>query len=58
MALLVSSLMIPSGYHKVLTFSSIVFCCLLAFEFAVVWFVFPETYGHTLEETTHAARAL
>lgn len=28
----------------------IVFCCLLAFLFCVIWFLFPETKGHTLEE--------
>ncbi|KAI1385480.1 general substrate transporter [Hypoxylon trugodes] len=28
----------------------IVFCCLLAVLFVLVWFFFPETKGHTLEE--------
>ncbi|KAH7249251.1 hypothetical protein FSOLCH5_014817 [Fusarium solani] len=28
----------------------IVFCCLLAILFVVIWFLFPETKGHTLEE--------
>jgi MFS family permease len=28
----------------------IVFCCLLGALFAMVWFLFPETKGHTLEE--------
>ncbi|KAH8895472.1 general substrate transporter [Thozetella sp. PMI_491] len=28
----------------------IVFCCLLAFLLVLVWFLFPETKGHTLEE--------
>jgi MFS family permease len=28
----------------------IVFCCILAILFALIWFLFPETKGHTLEE--------
>lgn len=28
----------------------IVFCCILALMFCVIWFLFPETKGHTLEE--------
>lgn len=28
----------------------IFFCCLLAVIFAIIWFTFPETKGHTLEE--------
>ncbi|EEU42511.1 uncharacterized protein NECHADRAFT_40128 [Fusarium vanettenii 77-13-4] len=28
----------------------IVFCCLLAILWVVIWFLFPETKGHTLEE--------
>jgi MFS family permease len=28
----------------------IVFCCLLAVLFVLIWFLFPETKGHTLEE--------
>ncbi|OBT61843.1 hypothetical protein VE03_08804 [Pseudogymnoascus sp. 23342-1-I1] len=28
----------------------IVFCCLLGILFAIVWFMFPETKGHSLEE--------
>ncbi|KAM5345647.1 hypothetical protein ACJ41O_011508 [Fusarium nematophilum] len=28
----------------------IVFCCILAVLFTVIWFLFPETKGHTLEE--------
>lgn len=28
----------------------IVFCCLLGILFAIVWFMFPETKGYTLEE--------
>ncbi|KAK7420352.1 hypothetical protein QQX98_002775 [Neonectria punicea] len=28
----------------------IVFCCILAFLLVVIWFLFPETKGHTLEE--------
>lgn len=28
----------------------IVFCCLLGILFAIIWFMFPETKGHTLEE--------
>jgi len=28
----------------------IVFCCVLAVLFAVIWFLFPETKGYTLEE--------
>jgi hypothetical protein len=30
----------------------IVFCCLLAVEFTVIYFTFPETFGMTLEETS------
>ncbi|KAF9765838.1 hypothetical protein IL306_001805 [Fusarium sp. DS 682] len=28
----------------------IVFCCILAVLFVIIWFLFPETKGHTLEE--------
>ncbi|KAK5045722.1 hypothetical protein LTR84_009091 [Exophiala bonariae] len=28
----------------------IVFCCILAFLFGIIYFLFPETKGHTLEE--------
>ena len=28
----------------------IVFCCVLAVLFVIIWFLFPETKGHTLEE--------
>jgi len=28
----------------------IVFCCLLAISITLIWFLFPETKGHTLEE--------
>lgn len=28
----------------------IVFCCILAVLFVLIWFLFPETKGHTLEE--------
>ncbi|KAH7260984.1 general substrate transporter [Fusarium redolens] len=28
----------------------IVFCCILAVLFIIIWFLFPETKGHTLEE--------
>ncbi|CRK40282.1 hypothetical protein BN1723_015701, partial [Verticillium longisporum] len=28
----------------------IVFCCILAVLLAVIWLLFPETKGHTLEE--------
>ena len=30
----------------------IVYCCWLAFEICFVWFMFPETFGRTLEELT------
>ena len=40
----------PIGLDNISWRWLIVYCCWLAFEICFVWFMFPETFGRTLEE--------
>ena len=40
----------PIAMQKIEWKYYIVFCCLLIILFIIIWFLFPETKGHTLEE--------
>jgi hypothetical protein len=40
----------PIGLDNIAWKWLIVYCCWLAYEIVFVWFMFPETFGRTLEE--------
>ncbi|KAK1966649.1 hexose transporter [Colletotrichum sublineola] len=49
-SLIIAAFVNPIGLENIGWRYYIVFCCLLAVFFAVTWYLFPETKGHSLEE--------